>query len=265
MKILKVGVVNGLGKTSGVESAPDRIMESFDEIYSTESGKPLSLESLDVEEVLLGGNLIEDNDLIYKKALENFTQEVIFLGGDHSTSYPLTRAFFDYTQNSGREPCLIVFDAHPDLMEPVDRKIPTHEEWLKNLIKDGFNPKNILLVGVRNADPVEIKFIEENGIKRISVEDLMLNLEGRTDSIMEFGYGKDIYVSIDIDVVDPAFAPGTGYCEPGGLTSREFLYIVKRLKKMKNLKAVDLVEINPLKDFGGLTIQLGAKILSELI
>jgi agmatinase len=70
---------------------------------------------------------------------------------------------------------------------------------------------------------------------------------------------------LDIDVVDPAFAIATGYKEPGGLTSREFIYIIQRLNKIKNLKAIDLVEINPEKDVNGLTVKLGAKILSELI
>jgi len=82
---------------------------------------------------------------------------------------------------------------------------------------------------------------------------------------MEFTKGKESYVSIDIDVIDPAFAPATGYCEPGGLTSRQFLYIIQRINKIKNLKAVDIVEINPDKDGGEKTVKLGAKILSELI
>lgn len=266
MEIVKIPQTNGLGKTKGVSEAPDKILSAIDEIYTNESGKEINVLDFKVSEVPVGQNLILDNDLIYKKAFSSYEKEkVLFLGGDHSVSYPLTRAFFDFCENRGREPCLIIFDAHPDLMVPVDSKIPTHEEWLNALIKDGFKPKNILLVGVRNADPTELKIIEKKGIKRISVEDLILGLEGRTDSIMEFGYSKEVYVSIDIDFIDPAFAPGTGYCEPGGLSSREFLYILKRINKMKNLRALDLVEINPLKDEGNRTVQLGAKIVSELI
>ena len=266
MRIVKVGGVNGLGRTSGVGAAPRDIIKGLEEIYSNESGKEVSLGKIEVREVNLSGDLMGDNDNIYGEAFSLFSKgKIIFLGGDHSISYPLTNAFFDYNQNEGKQACLIVFDAHPDLMEPVDGKIPTHEEWLRALIEKGFNPKNILLVGIRNSDPSELKFIEEKGIKCVSVEDLVFNLEGRTDAIMEFGYGKEVYVSIDIDVLDPAFAPGTGYCEPGGLSSREFLYILKRLNKMKNLRAVDIVEINPLKDIGGRTVQVGSKIVSELI
>ena len=266
MNILKIPQTNGLGKTKGVSAAPEKILLGLEEIYSNESFEEIFVDKLNISEVSLSGDLVKDNDLVYEKSFSLFSSgKTIFLGGDHSTSYPTTRAFFDFCENSGKEPCLIVFDAHPDLMEPVDQKIPTHEEWLNALLRDGFNPKNILLVGVRNSDPSESKIIREKGIKLISVDNLLLDLEGRTDSIMEFAHGKELYLSLDIDVVDPAFAPATGYCEPGGLTSRQFLYILKRMKKMKNLFATDLVEINPSKDESGKTIQLGSKILSELI
>ena len=91
------------------------------------------------------------------------------------------------------------------------------------------------------------------------------NLQDTCDTIMEFSDGKELYVSIDIDVVDPGFAPGTGYREPGGLSSRDFIYLVQRINKIKNLKGIDIVEINPEKDRDNLTVKLGAKILGELI
>ena len=94
---------------------------------------------------------------------------------------------------------------------------------------------------------------------------LLENLEDTCEIIMEFSDKKELYLSLDIDVVDPAFAIGTGYKESGGLTSREFIYIIQRLNKIKRLRGVDLVEINPKLDMNNMTIKLGAKILSELI
>jgi agmatinase len=85
------------------------------------------------------------------------------------------------------------------------------------------------------------------------------------DVIMEFANGKELYVSLDIDVVDPVFAPATGYPEAGGLTSREIIYIMQRINMMKNLRAVDIVEINEKNDASQVTVKLGAKILAELI
>lgn len=264
MKIISVPGINGLGKTIGCEEAFDFIFDELTNIHSNEEGKPFDKNLLDIQKVPIDYDDIEkSNKIIYEKAFESFNERVLFVGGDHSISYSLTRAFFDKCQNSGREPCLIVFDAHPDCMEPMTE--PTHEEWLRKLVEDGFPPQNILLVGVRNIWKDELDFLKEKGIRAINLNRLVGNMENVCDSIMEFANGKELYVSIDIDVIDPAFAPGTGYKEIGGLTSRQFIYLIQRIKKMKNLRAVDLVEINPEKDVEDLTIKLGAKIIGELI
>ena len=249
MRIIEIPIVNGLNKTKGVEEAPTKILEGFE---------------IDSEKIEITGDLVKDNEKIYKKSFESFQNErVCFIGGDHSMSYPATRAFFDFVEDNGREPFLIIFDAHPDLMEPVDKKIPTHEEWLRALIEDGFPIKNILLVGVRNVDIHEKEFFDK--IRKVTIEELMFDLETKTDSIMELSKGRDLYVSFDIDFVDPAYAPGTGYSEPGGLSSKEFLYIVKRISMMKNLKAIDIVEVNPSKDFNDLTVNLAKSLLSQFL
>ena len=111
----------------------------------------------------------------------------------------------------------------------------------------------------------EIQFIKEKRIKKISMNQLLEDLQDICDTIMEFSNSKELYVSIDIDVIDPVFAPGTGYKEPGGLTSRQFIYLIQRINKIKNLKAIDIVEINPDKDVNNLTTKLGAKVLAELL
>lgn len=97
------------------------------------------------------------------------------------------------------------------------------------------------------------------------MKELAENIESSCDKIMEEIRKFDsVYVSIDIDAIDPAFAPGTGYIEPGGFTSRQFLYFIQRLKLLNNIKAFDLVEINPEKDLKGITVKLSAKIIGEL-
>jgi arginase family enzyme len=265
MQIIKVPGINGLGKTKGCEKAGNEILASLNEIYANEQGKPIDVKLLDLEEIHLDNSNLELTiNLIYENALESFDKDkVIFLGGDHSISYSLGRAFLDYCREESKEPCLIVFDAHPDLMPAM--KFPTHEEWLRGLIASGFPAKNVLLVGLRNPDPEELRFIKERGIKTLNINELLLDIENACDTIMEFSSGKELYLSLDVDVIDPCFAPGTGYKEPGGLTSREFLYLIQRLNKIKSLKAIDLVEINPVLDKEGITVKLGAKILSELI
>jgi len=261
MIICKVPGINGLGKTKGCDLAPNEILESLKEIRSNESLRSVSPENLKIEEIKLDmENIANQEKLIYDNAMKlfNLKDKIVFLGGDHSISFPLCKAFLDNFQDC----CLIVFDAHPDLMEPM--KEPSHEEWLRALISSGFPPENIMLVGARNFDIEETRFLKENKIKMININSLLLNLHDVSDTIMEFSNGKNLYVSLDIDFIDPAFAPGTGYNEPGGVSSREAIYIFSRLALLKNLKALDIVEVNPSKD-NGITTKLAAKMLGEFL
>lgn len=264
MKIVNVPGINGLCKTIGCDKAYNSIIEAMKNIHSNEEGKSIDVNLLNLGKININyDNVEESNDLIYDKAFGLLDEKTFFVGGDHSISYPLARAFFDKCEVSGKEPCLIVMDAHPDCMEPM--KEPTHEEWLRKLIEDGFPPQNILLVGVRNIWKDELAFLKEKKVRVITMNRLLIDLENVSDAIMEFSNGKELYLSIDIDVVDPVFAPGTGYKEIGGFTSRQFIYLISRIKKMKNLRAVDLVEINPEKDENDITVKLGAKIISEFV
>ena len=113
----------------------------------------------------------------------------------------------------------------------------------------------------------EISFLKKNSIKFILTNSLLEDLQETCDMMMELSNKKELYVSIDISIIDPAFAPSTNYKEPGGLTSRQFLYLVQRINKIKNLKAIDLVEINKEEDRknDNMTVKLGAKILSEFL
>jgi len=266
MQIVKVPGINGLGKTKGCEEAGNAILKTLREIHSSEAGKIVDVDELDLEESHVdNSNLEEAQELIYKNCSEMFEKnpKTIFLGGDHFVSYSIGRAFLDDCKKEGKESCLIVFDAHADCMEPM--KEPTHEEWLRALIETGFPAENILLVGVRNLWKGEIGFLKEKKIKQISINSIVEDIDNIADTILEFSNGKETYVSIDIDVVDSVFVPGTGYPEAGGLTSRQFIYLAQRINKIKTLRGVDIVEINPDKDFNGITVNLGAKILAELL
>ena len=268
MYLVKVPGINGLGKTKGCEGAGNAMINALRSLYTNESGKEIEVDKLDLEEIHLDNHNLElTNKLIYKNSFEAYGEKpfTMFLGGDHSISYSLTKSFLDYCQNSGKEPCLIVFDAHPDCMQPVDKNFPTHEEWLRGLIEVGFPAENILLVGIRNSYKDETEFLKKNKVNVISMDRFLENFEDSCHTIMEFVNGRELYVSLDIDIVDPVFAPATGYAEVGGLDSRQILYLVKKIKQIKTLKAVDLVEINSEKDNTGVTVKLGAKIVGELI
>lgn len=245
------------GISDGTIKAPDSIVRSMEDIWMDESCQ-VNIESLELEKKV---KTMTCQEKIFEEA-KNFFQTVkerlIFLGGDHSISYDIVKAFNEVYGDSG----LLVFDAHLDCM-PAHR-IPNHEEWLRALIENGFNAGSIVHVGLRAPCLEEINFAK-NKISIFSCKDIFQdfkrNVENIIKDVKKFG---SLYVSIDIDVVDPAFAPGVAYIEPGGLSSREFLYIIQKIKILENLKAIDIVCVNPEKD-NGLTVKLASRVLAELL
>jgi len=253
MKIVKIKSSQGcLGKNKGCEKAPDEILKELENFYLNEKGFRGEFEVVDC-------NVVENN---IEETNENIVgiDGDIFLGGDHSITYASFIGFAKKFKNPG----LIVFDAHPDCENNF--KPPSHEDFLKVLVEDGFLKKeNVIIVGVRNWHKKEFYFLRDNKIKYFHMKN-MKNIEDVCDAVMELSRSFDgLYLSIDIDCVDPAFAPGTGYLEPGGMSSRDLIYFVQRLKLLRNLKRIDIVEINPEKDVGKQTIKLVAKLLRELI
>ncbi|MEK6848615.1 MAG: arginase family protein, partial [Nanoarchaeota archaeon] len=162
-----------------------------------------------------------------------------------------------------KEPCLIVFDAHFD--SATSESAGKSRRWVREIVEKGFPARNILIVGARKFEIMEKEFILKGGIRQMMLNKIRENIGEMTDTIMEFAYNKELYVSVDFDVIDPAFAPAVVCGEPGGLTSRDILYMLGRISLMKNLKAMDIVEIDAEKDRTGMTIKLGAKVLAEVL
>lgn len=243
MKIVKVpSSLGGLGKNT--EDAPDKIIEALKD-YTKDFG---------VERVnVVVGNIDETDKNISDKEGD------FFIGGDHSITYSIFKNFSKKYKNPG----LLVFDAHADCMD--DFKI-THEDWLRVLINEGFvKPENVIIVGLRRVEKNELNYMKSKGINYFLIDNIV-NIGDVCDVVMEqLRICDGLYISIDIDVIDPAFAPGIGYLEPGGFSSRELFYFIRRLKLLKNLKRVDLVEISPEKDINGVTVMLGARIIYEFM
>ena len=259
MLVVKVPAINGLGKTAGCEKAPDAVLEALKNIYSNESGK--EVKDLEIKEIKVdNSNIEESNQNIFNEAKKIFESDdkIIFLGGDHSISYSTVKAFASCFDNPG----LIVLDAHADCTNSF--KPPTNEDWLRVLIESGFPASNVILVGLRNV----FKNKEEKEMPKINIfsnKELFEDIHKTCDLIMESARKFDaLYVSVDLDVVDPAYAPAVTYPEPAGLSSRELIYLIQRLNLLKNMKAVDIVEISPKKDMNNMTTKLGAKIVAEL-
>jgi formiminoglutamase len=252
MKIVKVCSSQGsLGKNLGCEKAPDLILEELKSIEFNEWKRKISFS---VDNAKINPNNIDETNLNLEKQ-----QGDIFLGGDHSITYSLFKGFATGKSNVG----LLIFDAHPDCSLYV--KSISHEDFVRKLVDEGVLKKeNLIYVGLRKFGKSEVEFLK--GVKSFDMKDVFLNFNEVCDTIMELCMGfKEFYLSLDIDVLDPAFAPGTGYLEPGGMSIRELLYFISRIKLLKNLKRIDLVEVNPDKDIKGITVKNAAKILSELL
>lgn len=247
MQIIKVPGVNGSDKSIRMRNAGNAVISELG------NSSLLDLEEIHVD----NRNLGEQEQLIFdnaKNALEN-KEKVIFLGGDHSISYSVGRAF----QQVFPDCFLIVFDAHADCM-PAGKN-PTNKQWLRSLVESGWKSGDIILLGLRKIENEERQFLEKNKIRSYEMRNID-NKEDICDLIMEASQGKNLYLSIDIDVVDPAFAPGTLELEPGGFSSSEILYFARRLARMKNLKAVDIVEVF---EDDRLTVKLASRILQEFL
>ncbi len=257
MKLIKIPFSGGgMGKGNGANEAPDIILSHLENFFANESGQipVFQVESIDVDE----SNISQSHTNI-QNYLEKIHQKSILLGGDHSITYPSIKAF----SKNNEDFKLIIFDAHPDLMDNFIP--PTQEDYLKTLIENNYvKPENILLVGIRNSDIQELNYLREKNIKFLTANDILeKGIKETTNLICNFS-DKPTYISIDIDVVDPVEAIGTGYIEHGGMSSRELIYCLQNLKKTGNLKMVDLVEVNPEKDVNDITSILATKLIVEL-
>jgi arginase len=261
MQIIRIATING--GTKGCERAPVEVVKALKNIKSNEKNKLIEFEKLNLEEIHTDPRDLEEAGfLIFKNSLEVFEKNsrCFFIGGDHSISYPILRAFEKAQEN----PLLIVFDSHSDCEVP--KKVPGNQEWLRKLIEKGWSPRNIILVSSRNLSSTEMDFLAENKLTLIKREILEEDLAGVCDIVTERARNSGgFYISIDIDCVDPAFAPGACDLEPGGLSSRELIYFIKRLSLLENFRGADIVEINPDRDINGMTAKLGAKLIAEMI
>lgn len=261
MQVIRTRLIS-LEENKGCENAPLEVLKELKNVRSNESGKIIEFSGLNLEEIHVDLNYLDEaNHLIFENSKEIFEKNsrAFFIGGDHSISYSVIRAFNKIQEN----PLVIVFDAHSNCknFEKLNSK-----NWLRKLIEEGFDSKKIILISSRNLDEEEIDFLKQNQILLIKIEVLTENLEGVCDLIMERARNSGgFYVSIDINCIDPAFAPGANFLETGGLSSRDLIYFIGRLAILGNFRGADIVEINPEKDINRMTVKLGAKLLGEMM
>lgn len=171
------------------------------------------------------------------------------LGGDHSVTYPILNAV---AAKYGPVNVLHV-DAHPDLYDDYEGDRYSHASPFARALEAG-SINTLVQIGIRAASPVYADFAREHGVVMLGPDAL--------DRIPYERLTAPLYVSIDLDGLDPAFAPGVSHPEPGGLSTREVLGILKRLPAKP--VGADIVELNPERDINLLTAHVAARFVKEL-
>jgi proclavaminate amidinohydrolase len=184
------------------------------------------------------------------------------LGGDHSLTYPAVRALAAY--HGSRSFTLVHLDAHSDTFPATDGYDYHHGAVFRKIVEDGLvAPEAIHQLGLRGlVPPGGMDFALRHGYHLVSAAELQAS--GCRLDAFGISSGKPCYVSIDIDAVDPAFAPGTGTPVPGGLTSGELLDLIDQIARLP-LVGLDLMEVAPIYDPAGITVLLAAHAIMELL
>jgi len=252
----------------GAAEAPDRLRElSRTAPAVTETGALLEgLNLADLGNLKSGGNTRD-----YFRAIEMWVSAlpsevfVIGLGGDHSVSVPL---FSGFKRKAVGECGLIWLDAHPDLRDVYDGDRLSHACALRRLIEGGdLNPRRIALLGLRSFSPEEIDYLLSRQIFFITAHEMAAKgMEWAAQKAIEQVHEADhIYLSLDIDFVDPSAAPGTGIPVPGGPGARETLALLEPLFQKLRIRSMDIVEISPPNDPTSVTSFLGVQILLQIL
>jgi len=240
----------------GPSLAPSRIRES----YFSDSSNLWTEQGVDLG-TLNGLYDMGDVDCSPKSAFTAITQKVstllqkdarvICLGGDHSVTYPVFKAYAKKYQNLN----ILHLDAHPDLYDHLDNNPLSHACPFARIMEKKLASR-MVQAGIRTINGHQREQADRFGVE-------VMEMKNGNDWLKELEFQGPVYLSLDMDCLDPAFAPGVSHHEPGGFSTRQVLDIIHQLKG--NLIGADIVEYNPDRDVHSVTAMTAAKLLKELI
>ena len=183
-------------------------------------------------------------------ALIDAGKRPVSLGGDHSITYPIVKAV------ARRHPELTIFhfDAHPDLYEEFEGNRLSHACPFARIMEAGL-AKRLVQVGIRTINRHQREQAQKFGVHVVEMRAL--------PAYPKLKVSGPVYLTFDMDVLDPAFAPGVSHREPGGMSVREAIAHLHAIEG--EIVGADLVEYNPVQDVAGLTATVAAKILKEIL
>lgn len=253
-----LGAPHDAGSTfrPGARLGPRAIREMAESLSPcTERGEDLShLAAVDAGDLALPGVA----PLAYERIEEAVGRIVeggavpIVLGGDHAVTVPS----FTAVRKRYPEVSLLYLDAHPDLYPEYDGDPYSHACVVHRILQlKNVSGSRITMVGIRATNPAQREVAEAAGIRTVPPWEL----EG-----FRYEAAGPVYLSVDVDVLDPACAPGCGNPVPGGLTSRELLDLLRGLSGV-DLVGMDVVEVNPLLDRSGVTALAAVRVVTEVL
>ncbi|HEX9698176.1 MAG TPA: arginase family protein [Acidobacteriota bacterium] len=184
------------------------------------------------------------------------------LGGDHAVTPPLAAAVREVHGELG----FLLLDAHPDCFESYDGDPLSHACVIPRLWdRCGYRPEHTCIAGVRSYAVEELPVMDTAGLVVPSRPWLALGGEALAAEIRELTGRKPLYISLDIDLLDPAHAPGTGYPVAGGPDVRELLELLRAIWSAQPVVALDLVEVAPQLDPSGITAANAAHVLLQVL
>ncbi len=220
----------------------------------TELGVDLALDTVlvDLGDISIKGGFFRLASRLEEKITEIINAKAVpfVLGGDHSISYPVVKAFAEEIKPLD----ILHFDAHPDMYDEFKGDPYSHACPFARILEEGL-ARNIVQVGIRAANSAQRKKAKKFGVQWIEMKDLSKK--------MSLEFSNPLYISFDIDALDPAFAPGVSHCEPGGLSTRQVINMIHKLNA--EIVGMDVVEVNPDKDVSGITASAAVKIAMEVM
>lgn len=255
ISVLGIPYDNNSSYLKGPALAPDKIREAFhsdSSNYFTESGLDLK-NNTHWEDV---GNVVFTEDAFVPTIESRISQliasgnKIFTLGGDHSLTYPVVRAVGTQHKNL----TILHLDAHPDLYHDFEGNPHSHASPFARIMEQNLCLR-LIQVGIRTMNQHQREQARRFGVEVIEMKNWV--------DVQQIKIDGPAYLSLDMDVVDPAFAPGVSHHEPGGFTTRQLLTILQSLHV--NFVGADLVEFNPTRDPSDITAMLAAKLFKEIL
>ncbi|RLG84814.1 MAG: arginase family protein [Thermoprotei archaeon] len=238
-------------------------------VFDVETGRLADLTRVVVEDVgdveVFAHDTLKTFDAAYRvvKNVIDRGFKPIVIGGDHSVTYPCVKALHD---SAAGKLGIVQFDAHLDLVDETPHQGRySHSSEIRRALELE-RVEKVVQIGVRGYNyPFHYHDVKNFNIVQLTPGDIhRLGTSSAVETVLRELEGvSHVYITVDIDVLDPAFAPGCGANEPGGLTPWELMEILKRLAPYAD--AFDVVEVNPLFDPNGVTASIAAKLVFDFI